>query len=84
MRFYLMIILAVSVLVLIYYITALVHVFTGLFGKTIEESKLFIPFYAWVKVLRNDKDADKLQKPENQPSNSRRDRREKPLHKPNK
>ena len=47
MRFVLLIVWALLVLLAIYYITVIAHIFTGMFGKNLSFGKVLIPFYGW-------------------------------------
>ncbi len=53
MRFFLLILFAVLFLVLLYYVTVIAHLFTGMFGKHIKFSLTLIPFYGWTKWFKN-------------------------------
>ena len=47
MRFISMIVWALLILLAIYYITVIAHLFTNMFGKNIDFAKTLIPFYGW-------------------------------------
>ena len=47
MKFVLMIVWALLIILLIYYLTVILHLFTGAFGKNISFKKTLIPFYGW-------------------------------------
>ena len=49
MRFVLMIVWALLIILAIYYVTVIAHLFTGMFGKNFEFKKVLIPFYGWTK-----------------------------------
>lgn len=47
-----MIVWALLIILAIYYMTVIAHVFTGIFGKNISFKKTLIPFYAWTKWFK--------------------------------
>jgi hypothetical protein len=49
MRYYLLLIALLVGLTALYYITLIIHIFTGVFGDNVNTNKLFIPFYGWIK-----------------------------------
>lgn len=53
MRFISLIVWAVLIILAIYYITVIAHLFTGIFGKNIDFKKTLIPFYGWTLWFRN-------------------------------
>ena len=55
MRFFLMILWAVIIITVIYYITWAIHVVYQIFGKWIDPVKALIPFYGWIKWFKGPK-----------------------------
>ena len=52
MRFAFLIVGALLLLLLIYYITVIAHLYTGMFGK-IPFVKTLIPFYGWTQWFKD-------------------------------
>ena len=55
MKYYLLLVYITAGLVALYYLTVLMHIFFGSFGKNVSTNKAFIPFYGWIMGLRDDK-----------------------------
>ena len=53
MRFYLLILGALLILLLLYYVTVIAHLFTNMFGKNIPFHRTLIPFYGWTKWFKD-------------------------------
>lgn len=51
MKFALLIVGALLVITGLYYLTVIMHLFTGMFGK-IDFKKTLIPFYGWTKWFK--------------------------------
>lgn len=47
MRFVLMVVWALLIILAIYYLTVIVHLFTGMFGNDVSFAKTLIPFNGW-------------------------------------
>ena len=52
MRFVLMIVWALLIILAIYYVTVIAHLFTGMFGRGLSFRKTLIPFYGWTKWFK--------------------------------
>lgn len=55
MKYYLLLVYVTAGLVALYYLTVLLHIFFGSFGKHVDVNKAFIPFYGWIAGLKGDK-----------------------------
>lgn len=55
MKFYLLLVYVTVALVAFYYLTVFLHIFFGIFGENVKENRVFIPFYGWIKGIKNDK-----------------------------
>ena len=55
MKFYLLLVYVTVALVAFYYLTVFLHIFFGIFGEKVEENRVFIPFYGWIKGIKHSK-----------------------------
>jgi uncharacterized protein (UPF0333 family) len=53
MRFFLMILVALLLILVLYYITVIAHLYTNMFGKDVSFAKTLIPFYGWTIWFKN-------------------------------
>ena len=69
MKYYLLLVYVTAGLVALYYLTVLLHIFFGSFGKHVDVNKAFIPFYGWFAGLKGDK-SNKAQDSKTAPAKS--------------
>lgn len=53
MRFFILILWAVMSLLVLYYVTVIINLFTYTFGRKVDFYKTLIPFYGWTKWFKN-------------------------------
>ena len=52
-RFLLLVIYSLMCILVLYYITAIIHLFTPVFGKFVDWKKcILIPFYGWIQWFK--------------------------------
>jgi hypothetical protein len=52
MKFFLLIIGALILLMVLYYVTWAIHVIVPIFGKWVDPIKALIPFYGWIQWFK--------------------------------
>ena len=55
MKFFVMMVGTLIILLVLYYVTWMIHVITPIFGKWVDPVKAIIPFYGWVKLFQGPK-----------------------------